>query len=169
MATSSRGWRFLDCLSACRAGYCLIGAVAINHHIAKVVPSDAVTLSLNFEVVVASDKLAALQQAATTDGFVAQPRQAGLSLRHPSSDASFLVLKDPRLQAFLAAAKPGKVFRNKVVLASREDLVQAKLWQLAEHSRISREYQTHLTDLHRLLEAYPALAALVPPALQPQP
>jgi len=69
---------------------------------------------------------------------------------------------DPRYFSFVDRATPRDVLGLKLPVASVADVLQDKLWAVADPTRRPSKRQKDLADIARLTETYPALRERVP-------
>ncbi len=150
---------FLDRLIALLADhgirYCVVGGQAVNAYAEPVV-------SLDLDLAIAADQLceveSLLSQAFAVEQF---PHSLNVSLR--GSDLRVQVQTDPRYASFVDRAAVRQVLGIQLPVASLDDVLQGKLWAVADPTRRPSKRQKDLADIARLLESYPALREQVPP------
>jgi hypothetical protein len=135
--------------------YCVVGGQAVNAYAEPVV-------SLDLDLVIAGDQLpqaeALLRQTFVVEGF---PHSLKVSL--PGSDLRVQIQTDPQYAAFVDRAEVWELLGLRLPVASLQDVLQGKVWAASDPTRRPSKRQKDLADIARLLEAYPALRAQVPP------
>jgi hypothetical protein len=149
---------FLDRLIALLADhdvrYCLVGGQAVNAYVEPVV-------SLDLDLVVAVDQLARVE-ALLRDAFVVERFPHSLNVSSPGSELRAQVQTDPRYASFVDRAVVRNVLGLDLPVAALEDLLQGKLWAVADPTRRASKRQKDLADIARLIEAYPDLRDRIP-------
>jgi hypothetical protein len=150
-------------LAICRrhGDYCVIGGLAVNTYVRPVYTMDA-------DLVLAADKLAAMTADLRAAGFEVQEEAWSLNAQKPGSDLRIQFTKDPRYQPFLRAAVPAKVLGCDARVASLPDLVTGKLLAWGDPQRRLSKRKKDEADLIRLAEDYPEVRALLPEELRRQ-
>jgi hypothetical protein len=149
----------LDVLEETGAGHCVIGGLAVNAYVEPVV-------SLDLDLVVATDGLDAVAVAAAARGLKVEPFPHRVNLSGPGSDLRIQLQTDPRYQDFISRAESRTVLGYPLKVASVEDVLQGKLWAYQDESRRSSKRQKDLADVARLVEARPELEARLPAAVR---
>ena len=135
--------------------YCVIGGLAVNAYAEPVV-------SLDLDVVVVSENIPKVSQAAQAKGFRVQPFEHSVNLSSAGSDLRIQLQTDARYQDFLATAEKRLVLGYELSVASLEDVLQGKLWAYADDTRRKSKRQKDLADILRLVETHPKLKARLP-------
>lgn len=143
------------------ATYCVIGGLAVNAYAEPVV-------SLDLDVVVVSDDVAKVCEAARSTGVKAQESEHSIDLSITGSDLRIQLQTDARYQGFLPRAVTREVFGYEMSVASLEDVLQGKIWAYCDEQRRRSKRQKDLSDIFRLVETYPDLAEKLPPKLRSQ-
>lgn len=146
--------RFFALLQERRVRFCLIGGQALNAYVEPVV-------SLDLDVVVASDQLSDLETA-LGDRFTLERFAHSLNLAEAGSDLRVQIQLDPRYASFVDRASQRDVLGFRVPVAAIEDLLQGKVWAAQDETRRPSKRQKDLADIARALEAFPELRAGVP-------
>jgi hypothetical protein len=146
-------------LKAAGEAFCLIGGLAVNHYVEPVVTLDA-------DFAVAGHSRAA--QALRDRGFEVQEYPHSLNAQLPGSRLRVQVTLDKRYQAFPSRAVMGEVFGVHLPVAALEDLVQGKLWALADPQRRASKKAKDKADLIRICESHARIVPLIPPGLLPE-
>ncbi|MEO8082645.1 MAG: nucleotidyl transferase AbiEii/AbiGii toxin family protein [Ardenticatenales bacterium] len=149
--------RLLARLEAHGIRYCVIGGQAVNAYADPLV-------SLDLDLVVASDQLAELESLLATD-FVVQHFPHSLNVSAPGSDLRVQFQLDPRYSEFVERAIPGNVLGLDLPVAAATDVLAGKVWAVQDPSRRPSKRQKDLADIARLIETLPALRASVPAAV----
>jgi hypothetical protein len=151
----------LDILGESGAGYCLIGGLAVNAYAEPVV-------SLDLDLVVVADRLAAVSQAARARGLAVEEFEHSVNLSGAGSDLRIQLQTDPRYQDFLKRAQEREVLGYRLRVAAIEDVLQGKLWAHADSARRKSKRQKDLADILRLVEAQPELKERLPARIRKQ-
>ncbi|MBI5185947.1 MAG: nucleotidyl transferase AbiEii/AbiGii toxin family protein [Nitrospinae bacterium] len=149
---------FIDILRKNKIKFCAIGGLAVNAYAEPVV-------SLDFDVVVAGEKLEPLVQGLAKRFKVAQFANS-INVSEKGSDLRIQIQTDERYKAFIKRAKPKMVLGYKIPVAAIEDVFQGKVWAAVDKTRRSSKRQKDLADIMRLMEAQPGLEALLPEQLK---
>ena len=146
-------------LEAAGQPFCLIGGLAVNHYVEPVVTLDAV-----FAVAAHSQTAQALRAR----GFEVQEHPHSLNAQLPGSRLRVQVTLDERYQAFPSRAVVAEVFGVRLPVAALEDLVQGKLWALADPQRRASKKAKDKADLIRICESHAGMITLIPSGLLPE-
>jgi len=149
----------LQMLGATGSTYCVIGGLAVNAYAEPVV-------SLDLDMVVVSDHLEALSEAARAAGLKVQVFPHSVNLSHEGSDLRVQLQTDPRYQGFIARAEEREVLGYTMRVACIEDVLTGKMWAYADPTRRRSKRQKDLADIMRLVETHPGLVSLVPPGVK---
>ncbi len=134
--------------------YCVIGGQAVNAYVEPLV-------SLDLDVVVASDDLLKLEEALRASFRVERfPHSLNVSLS--GSDLRAQIQTDPRYAAFVSRAESRPVLGLALPVAAVEDVLRGKVWAALDPERRPSKRQKDLADISRLLERFPDLRAQVP-------
>jgi len=148
----------IDAVQGIGAEYCVVGGLAVNAYAEPVV-------SLDLDLVVSASHLRAVCESVAayfkTERF---PHRVNLS--STDSDLRIQLQTDPRYQAFLATATMATILGYELRVASRENVLQGKLWAYGDRQRRMSKRQKDLSDILRLVETHPDLAAKLPAALR---
>jgi hypothetical protein len=150
-------------LAICRkhGNYCVIGGLAVNTYVRPVYTMDA-------DIVIAASSLPAVQAELVAAGFSVHEEEWSLNAHHPGSELRIQFTKDPRYQAFPAAARPAHVLGCEAQVASLRDLVTGKALAWADPKRRLSKRKKDEADLIRLAEEYPEIRPLLPEELRRQ-
>jgi hypothetical protein len=151
----------LDILKETGAGYCVIGGLAVNAYTEPVV-------SLDLDLVVVADQLAAVGKAARVRGLSVEEFEHSVNLSASGSDLRVQLQTDPRYQDFVARAAEREVLGYRLRVAAIGDVLQGKLWAHSDAARRKSKRQKDLADILRLVEAHPELKARLPAKLRKQ-
>jgi hypothetical protein len=148
--------RVLEVLDTRHVRFCVIGGVAVNAYVEPLV-------SLDLDLVVARDALADIEAVLRgTVPFTVEAFEHSLNISAPDSDLRVQFQLDPRYQAFLDHAERRPVLGLLLPVAAIQDVLQGKCWAAEDRTRRASKRSKDLTDVTRLLEAYPDLRARVP-------
>lgn len=149
----------LDVLAETGAGHCVIGGLAVNAYVEPVV-------SLDLDLVVATDRVDAVAGAAVAHGLKVERFPHSVNLSAPSSDLRIQLQTDLRYQDFIPRGDVRRVLGYPLRVAAIEDVLQGKLWAYQDASRRPSKRQKDLADIARLIEARPELESLLPQAVR---
>ena len=149
----------LDVLDETAATHCVIGGLAVNAYAEPVV-------SLDLDLVVATDRVEDVAEAAAARGLKVERFPHSVNLSSPGSDLRIQLQTDPRYQAFLPRAAPHTVLGYPLRVAAVEDVLQGKLWAYGDKTRRPSKRQKDLADVARLVESRPELAERLPEAVR---
>lgn len=136
-------------LADTRAGYCVIGGVAVNAYVEP-------HITLDFDLAVAAGDLDAVERA-LSDSFDLDHKAHTTNVTSPESDLRVQITVDPRYAAFIDRAERRKVLGIEMRVAALEDVLQGKIWAATSEGRRPSKRQKDLFDIARLVEAYPEL------------
>ncbi|HOC56335.1 MAG TPA: hypothetical protein PKI20_12005 [Verrucomicrobiota bacterium] len=146
-------------LKAAAVPFCLIGGLAMNHYVEPVV-----TLDADFAVAGHSRVAQALRDC----GFEVEEHPYSLNAQLPGSRLRVQITLDERYQAFPARAVMAEIFGVRLPVAALQDLVQGKLWALADPRRRASKKAKDKADLIRVCESHARIIPLIPPGLLPE-
>ncbi len=141
--------------------YCVIGGLAVNAYAEPVV-------SLDLDLVVVSDRVDAVCEAARSKGLKIQGFEHSINLSTLGSDLRIQIQTDPRYQGFLARVIERDVLGYRMAVAALEDVLQGKIWAYSDEQRRKSKRQKDLADITRLVETHPALKKVLPPEILAQ-
>jgi len=146
--------RFLRFLEEEELRYCVIGGQAVNAYVEPLV-------SLDLDLVVAMESVQQLSQLlGQRFSVVAFPHSLNVAMQ--GSDLRIQLQTDPRYIAFIGRAEKKDVLGRTMYVASIDDVLRGKVWAVMDPERRGSKRQKDLADISRILEAAPALRALVP-------
>lgn len=145
----------VEILEETDAAYCVIGGLAVNAYAEPVV-------SLDLDVVVTTDRVGEVAEAATAHGLKVESFPHSVNLSSPESDLRIQLQTDPRYQEFIPRAEERKVLGYALPVATVEDVLQGKLWAYQDERRRPSKRQKDLADIARLVEVRPHLEARLP-------
>jgi hypothetical protein len=151
----------LALLEETESDYCFIGGLAVNAYAEPVV-------SLDLDLVVASDLVDALRTAAEKKGMKAQEFERSVNLSAAGSDLRIQVQTDPRYQDFIAGAERREVLGYRMMVACLDDVLRGKIWAYSDETRRKSKRQKDLSDIMRLVETHPELKGELPSELAAQ-
>jgi hypothetical protein len=146
--------RLVDCLERSEIRWCAIGGVAVNHWAAE----PMVTLDVDF--VVATDAIERAVAALEAAGFAAERFQWSINFKGRSKVSIQLSTQEcyrDYPERSVAADVHGILLR----VASLEDTLQGKMKAWADPDRRQSKRIKDLADIARLIEAHPALWAVL--------
>ena len=150
----------LDILEETEATYCVIGGLAVNAYAEPVV-------SLDLDLVVVSDDVREVCDAALAKGMTVREFEHSINLSMAGSDLRIQIQTDPRYQGLPPRAVERKVLGYDMIVAALEDVLQGKIWAYSDHQRRRSKRQKDLADILRLVETHPELKSQLPPDLLP--
>ena len=156
----------VEALRRRRAGWCVIGGMAVNAYVSPVYTAD---LDL---VVVTADLVLVLADLAAADFRVREhPYSINAQRRaSPTQRSSHLLMvqfsKAARYQPFVDRAVLRPILGLEVPVASLEDVVQGKLWAWSDPERRLSKHSKDETDLIRLGEVHPQIRPMLPAAIR---
>jgi len=149
----------LDILTETRSDYCVVGGLAVNAYAAPLV-------SLDLDIVVATEKVDAVAATANAQGLKVERFEHSVNLASQKSDLRIQLQTDARYQEFLARSAEKDVLGYRLRVASLDDVLQGKVWAYSDPSRRKSKRQKDLADIMRLVEAHPPLEAQLPPSIR---
>ena len=151
----------LDLLTKTSTDYCIIGGLAVNAYVEPVV-------SLDLDIVIATDQIDDLCNAATKSGMKIKkyPRSVNLSAR--GSHVRVQIQMDGRYQDFIEKAHPKTVLGYKMKVARVEDVLAGKVWAYTDQGRRTSKRYKDMADIARLIERYPRLLSSLPGKIRKQ-
>ncbi len=141
------------------ADYCVIGGLAVNAYAEPGV-------SLDLDVVGATDVLAAVCAEAESQGFTVSRHEHSVNLKRTSSDFRVQLQTDPGYQAFIERAEARDVLGYRMKVAAVEDVLEGKVRAWSDATRRASKRHKDLADIARLVEVRPALAEQLPEAVR---
>jgi hypothetical protein len=151
----------LKLLEETGSAYCVVGGLAVNAYAEPVV-------SLDLDLVVVSDRVDAVCEAARSRGLKVQGFEHSINLSTLESDLRIQIRTDPRYQAFLSRSCQRDVLGYRMDVAALEDVLQGKIWAYSDEERRKSKRQKDLADITRLVETHPDLKAKLPPEIRSQ-
>lgn len=138
--------------------YCVIGGVAVNAYADPVVTQD-------LDIVLAVEDMGRARALFERD-FRVEEFEHSLNVYDPGSRLQVQVQKDPVLSEIIDRAERREVLDLALPVAAPGDLMRLKIEAASEPTRRASKRQKDLADIVRLLERFPELESLVPPAIQ---
>lgn len=142
-----------------RAGYCVIGGLAVNAYAEPVV-------SLDLDIVIARNAVSRFLRATRSAGFTVEEFPNSTNLNFAESDLRIQVQTDPRYQDFLGRAAIRPVLGYELNVANISDVLSGKCWAYLDKSRRASKRQKDLADIMRLVEVRPELRDMLPDVIQ---
>jgi len=146
---------FLDILGKTKATYCVVGGLAVNAYVEPVV-------SLDLDVVVDMKDIDKVCKETAAKGLKVERFEHSVNLTSPKSDLRIQIQTDSRYQEFISHSSPKEILGYKINVACIEDVLQGKVWAYLDEQRRRSKRQKDLTDIMRLMEAYPLLESYIP-------
>ena len=146
--------RIVGVLSEHGIRYCVIGGQAVNAYAEPIV-------SLDLDLVVATDQLAAVERILTA-AFKVTRFPHSLNVSAPGSDLRVQFQTDPRYANFVNRSVDGEILGMQLPVAAVEDVLQGKVWAVEDPQRRASKRQKDLADIARLIEVLPYLREEVP-------
>ena len=138
--------------------YCVIGGQAVNAYVEPLV-------SLDLDLVVAAHQIHQVTSI-LEKGFILKHFPHSLNISRYGSDLRVQIQTNPRYSDFIERAVLKPVLGLELPVACVEDVLQGKIWALEDFQRRTSKRLKDLTDIARLLEAYPALRNQLPESIQ---
>jgi hypothetical protein len=151
----------LSLLEQTGAGYCVIGGLAVNAYAEPVV-------SLDLDIVIVTDKVQALCEAAIAKGVKIERFAHSINLSVSGSDLRIQIQTDPRYQEFVPHAVQRQVLGYTMTVAALEDVLRGKVWAYRDEQRRKSKRQKDLADILRVVETHPELKDRLPPEIESQ-
>ena|SRR5256885_825230 len=136
--------------------FCLIGGLAVNHYVEPVV-----TLDAGFAISTG----AGVADALKSRGFVVEEHPHSLNATLPGSRLRVQLTLNDRYGMFPSRAVKADIFGVELPVAALPDLVQGKLWALADPARRPSKKLKDKADLVRICESHPEIVAQIPAGL----
>ncbi len=133
----------------------MLGGLAVNAYAEPVV-------SLDLDIVVASDDLHKVVSSAEKQGLKVQRLEHSINLTSAESDLRIQLQTGPRYQAFIPRSQEKEVLGYRMRVADAADVLQGKIWAYQDEQRRRSKRQRVLADIIRLVEANQALEELLP-------
>ncbi len=147
--------RLLKLLDDQAIHYCVIGDVAVS---AFVEP----TFTLDFDLVVTDYQLGRFESL-VANVFTIKRQRRRLEITAPNSQLEVNVHTDSRYIEFVTRAERRTALGLVLPVARLEDVLQEKIDSSQAPTRVGWKRLKDLSDILRLLEAYPKLRAQTPP------
>jgi hypothetical protein len=151
----------LNLLKQTGADYCIIGGLAVNAYAEPVV-------SLDLDLVIVTDKVQALCEAAHSKGLKIERFEHSINLSLSGSDLRIQIQTDPRYQEFIPHAVERTVLGYTMAVAALEDVLRGKIWAYRDEQRRKSKRQKDLADILRVVETHPELKSQLPPEVESQ-
>lgn len=149
--------RLIGLLDAQGVRYCVIGGQGVNAYVDPLV-------SLDLHLAVATADLPRVREL-LANAFQIEVAPQGVNVSAPDSALRVQFQTDARYAPFVDRASRRMVLGMDLPVARVEDLLDGKTWAAMDPSRRPSKRQKDLADIARLLEAYSALRAAVPPEI----
>jgi len=149
---------FLDILKKTKAAYCAVGGLAVNAYVEPVV-------SLDLDVVISREDIDKVCKEASLKRFKVKKFEHSVNLTSSRSDLRIQVQTDSRYQEFLSRASSKEILGYKMKVACLEDVLKGKIWAYSDKQRRKSKRQKDLTDIMRMIEAYPSLESRTPASI----
>ena len=149
--------QLIGLLDAHGVHYCVIGGQGVNAYVDPLV-------SLDLDLAVATADLPKFT-ALLAGSFKVEVFPHSVNVSAPDSALRVQFQTDARYAPFVARASRRLVLGMDLPVATVEDLLAGKVWVAMDPSRRPSKRQKDLADIARLIEAYPALRAALPPEI----
>jgi len=149
----------LDILAETRSAYCVIGGLAVNAYAEPVV-------SLDLDIVVASDDIGKVVSAAEGQGLKIERFEHSIKLTSAKSDLRIQLHTEARYQAFIPRSSEREILGYRMLVADVTDVLRGKIWAYQDERRRRSKRQKDLADIMRLVEATLALEKSLPPEIR---
>jgi hypothetical protein len=151
----------LNLLEQTGAVYCVIGGLAVNAYAEPVV-------SLDLDIVIVTDKVQALCEAASSKSIRIERFEHSINLSVQGSDLRIQIQTDPRYQEFIPRAVQRNVLGYTMAVAALGDVLRGKIWAYRDEQRRKSKRQKDLADILRVVETHPELKDQLPPEIESQ-
>ena len=148
-----------EALSASGNPFCVIGGLAVNHYVEPVV-----TLDADFAV----SASAGVADALKARGFIVEEHPHSLNATLKGSRLRVQITINDRYGSFPDRALPAEIFGVDQRVAALPDVVQGKLWALADSKRRPSKKLKDKADLVRICESHRDMIARIPAGLIPE-
>ncbi len=150
---------FLDILGKTKATYCVVGGLAVNAYVEPVV-------SLDLDIVVDTKDIDKVCEEAADKGLKVEKFEHSVNLSSFKSDLRIQIQTDSRYQEFISRSSLKEILGYKINVACLEDVLKGKVWAYLDEQRRRSKRQKDLTDIMRLVEAFPSLESHIPAVIQ---
>jgi len=147
--------KFIDILEKNQIPYAIIGGIGVNAYCEPVV-------TLDFDCVVAEEKLSMLRKLLKKEGFKVKMHPYTIEVKSDKSDIRIQLQRDKRLQPFLKNAKRHKVLGYELFVASKENILNSKIAAYLEPTQSPDKRAKDLSDIIRLVKTDRSLIRLLP-------
>ena len=134
--------------------YCVIGGQAVNAYVEPLV-------SLDLDLVVPGNQLPQIE-ALMKNSYKLERFPHSLNVAAPGSALRVQFQTDPRYFDFVGRSNVRDVLGLNLPVASKEDVLQGKVWAVSDATRRASKRQKDLADINRLLEQFPEMRGQVP-------
>jgi hypothetical protein len=141
--------------------YCVIGRLAVDVYTEPVI-------SLDLDLVVVTDKVRALCDAASAKGIKIERFEHRIGLSVPGSNLRIQLQTDPRYQEFIGRAVQRNVLGYTMAVAAMQDVPAGKIRAYCDEQRRKSKRQKDLADILRVAEMHPELKDRLPPEIESQ-
>ena len=142
-----------EALKATGKSFCLIGGLAVNHYVEPVV-----TLDADFAI----SASAGVTEALKARGFIVQEHTESLNATLKGSRLRVQIALNERYGSFPSRAVHAEIFGVELPVAALPDLIQGKLWALADPKRGASKKLKDKSDLVRICESHPDMMRQIP-------
>ena len=149
----------LNMLAETGSRYCVIGGLAVNAYVDPVV-------SLDVDIVVAVEDAGAVANAAKDREMRVEYFEHSINISSHGSDLRIQLQTDPKYQVFIQRAEVREVLGYRMKVANLEDVLQGKVWAYVDKTRRRSKRQKDLSDILRIIEAFPELENMLPRTLK---
>lgn len=146
--------RLIELFDAHAIAYCVIGGQAVNAYVEPLV-------SLDLDLVIATQDLDRVETLLAKE-FTLKHFPHRINVSAPDSGLRVQIQTDPRYAAFVARAEARETLGTPLKVAAIEDVLRGKVWAAQDPTRRGSKRLKDLTDIARLLDAYPQLSVHVP-------
>jgi hypothetical protein len=135
--------------------WCMIGGLAVNHW------ADEPMATADVDLVIATDRLEESVRALTEAGFKAERFEWSVNLKGRSK-VSIQIRTEDFYRDFPGRSVAADVHGILMRVASLEDTLRGKIKAWSETTRRASKRQKDVTDMLRMAESHPGVAALLP-------
>jgi hypothetical protein len=145
---------FLEIVEKSKIPYCVIGGVGVNAYCEPIV-------TLDFDCVILKEKIGVLRKRLKEKGYRIKNHPHTWEVKNNCSKLRIQIQKDERYQRFIRKAKVKKVLGYKLKVASKEDILQGKVWAYKDEKRDILKREKDLLDIKRMIKKYPRLKEII--------
>ncbi|OGF67448.1 MAG: hypothetical protein A2Y62_09145 [Candidatus Fischerbacteria bacterium RBG_13_37_8] len=138
--------------------FCVIGGLAVNAYVEPIV-------SLDLDIVVLIEKIDELLTSLKKK-YKVKKYANSINITSSGSDLRIQIQTDERYQSFIEHSILKNVLGYELQVASREDVLQGKIWAAQDEKRRPSKRQKDIADIMRLVESHKKLKSMIPDSLR---